>query len=156
MRPGEGIVVFLAGFFGVFGALQVPPPSAGDTWAGVAPMAVSCLLILCGAVMIVRGGFRLSAFRLSSLALPSRAAVEVFALSVFAFVYYWAMVSFGYVLPTFVAAPAVFAAFGMRGFVKLGAAAMLCPLVFYLLFFVILGAHPPRGEVWEVLDYIGN
>lgn len=151
MRAGEGVFVFLAGTFGVWGAWQVPPPSPDDTWAGVAPMAFSCLLMLCGVVMIAGGGFRL---RLSSLFAPSSAVVEVFALAVLAFVYYGGLVLFGYVLPTLVVAPAVFAAFGMRGFGKLLAAAIVCPLLLYLLFFVVLGVYPPRGEWFDMMDII--
>lgn len=153
MRAGEGIFVLLAGAFGFWGAWQVPPPSPDDTWAGVAPMAVSCLLILCGAIMLIGGGFR---FRAAAFCAPSRAVVEVFALAALALVYYAALVLFGYVLPTFFAAPAVLAAFGVRGVVKLGAAAVLCPLLFYLAFFVILGAYPPRGEVFDIMEYIRN
>ena len=156
MRAGEGVFVFLAGAFGVWGAWLVPPPSPGDTWAGVAPMAISCLLLVCGALMIIGGGGfnRLRLSFLSAFGAPSREVMEVFALALLAFAYYAGMVLFGYILPTFVIAPAVLFAFGVRGFGKLAAAAVLCPLLFYLAFFVLLGAYPPRGEWFEITDYL--
>ena len=119
---GEGVFVLLAGAFGVWGAWLVPPPLAGDTWAGVAPMAVSCFLVLCGALMIL-GSWR--TFKLASFA-PSRELLEVCALALLAFAYYQLIVWFGYVLPTFIIAPAVLFAFGMRSKLKLVAAALLC------------------------------
>lgn len=145
---GEGVFVLLTGLFGIWGASLVPAPDEGDTWAGVAPMSVSCFMALCGALLVV---LNLRAFRLAPF-MPSRGALEVCGLAALAFAYYKAMILFGYVLPTFFAAPLALAAFGVRNKIGLLVAAFLCPLLFHLAFFVGLGVFPPRGEMFDLLE----
>lgn len=61
---------------------------------------------------------------------------------------------FGYLLATAVCAPVVLALFGVRTPLALGLAAVLCPALYHLVFFVGLGVYPPYGEVFDLLDVI--
>ena len=61
---------------------------------------------------------------------------------------------FGYVLPTAIAAPLVLFMFGVRSRIGLSLSVVLCPLVFYLVFFVALGVFPPYGEVFDLMHAI--
>ncbi|WP_209000640.1 hypothetical protein, partial [Labrenzia sp. DG1229] len=61
---------------------------------------------------------------------------------------------FGYVLPTALAAPVVLFLFGIRSRVGLAVSVILCPLIFHILFFELLGVFPPYGEVFDLLDWI--
>lgn len=59
---------------------------------------------------------------------------------------------FGYIIGTAIAAPAVLYIFGIRSVPGLLIAAVLCPVIYHLIFFVGLGIFPPYGLWFDVLD----
>lgn len=149
----EGLFIALVGAGGAWGALSIPAAEPGETWSGVVPMGVSVVLALAG-LGIAAGGVRVATAGEAALVRPPRAAWEVMGLFVLALAYWQAIPLFGYLLPTAAVAPVALAAFGVRSPIGLLLAAVLCPLVFHLIFFEGLGAFPPRGEVFDLLEAI--
>ena len=60
----------------------------------------------------------------------------------------------GYLLSTAAAAPIALYLFGVRSIPGLAAAAVLCPAIYHLIFFVGLGVFPPYGLWFDLLDVI--
>ena len=60
----------------------------------------------------------------------------------------------GFLISTMLAAPTVFWLFGVRGFMRLLAAAILLPLALHAVFFRFLGVFPPRGSWFDLLDLL--
>ena len=60
----------------------------------------------------------------------------------------------GYLVSTALTAPAAFALFGLRRPAALLAAALLCPTVLHVAFFVFLGVFPPRGAWFDTLGWL--
>ena len=148
----EGLAILALGGFGVWGASLVPPPPVGETWAGVLPMGAALLLLAAGAGLAASAvlgraeGGEGSPFSRDSLAVLGLVAVSL--------AYHAAIVRFGYELPTAIAAPLALWLFGMRRPLGLVLAAVLCPAVFHLVFFVGLGVFPPFGEVFDLVDWL--
>ncbi len=65
------------------------------------------------------------------------------------FSYVWFITMFQYPLPTLIATVGALAMFGNRGWVRLLAIPLLSTLVYYILFFALLGLHEAPGEIWE-------
>ncbi|MEX2643712.1 MAG: hypothetical protein WD270_09675 [Acetobacterales bacterium] len=63
------------------------------------------------------------------------------------FVYVWLIGLFQYALPTALAAAASLAVFGNRGFARLVVAPIIATLVYYVLFFGVLGLHEQPGSI---------
>lgn len=148
----EGLVLAVVALVGLWGAWQVPAASTGDTWAGIVPFSASLALL------------GLASFMLGSTAFagaPKPGEDEkqpfpgnVIGLFVIALLYQQSIRWFGYVLPTALAAPVVLFLFGIRSRVGLAVSVILCPLIFHILFFELLGVFPPYGEVFDLLDWI--
>ena len=153
----EGSVIIIVGLLAVWGAYQIPPAySESETWAGLVPMFVACSLVLIGVMMTI-SGLRMTAdnSQISKQTL-SRTDLDVSLLVVLALIYHQAIVKFGYLIPTAITAPIVLAFFGVRSPAGLIVSAILCPIVFHLIFFKLLGVFPPYGEIFDVLDLIGG
>jgi putative tricarboxylic transport membrane protein len=63
---------------------------------------------------------------------------------------------FGYVLPTALVAPIVLYIFGVRSWTGLAVSVVVCPLIYHIIFFELLGVFPPFGVVFELLTVIGG
>lgn len=157
-RFAEAIILLLLGVSAIWGALQVPPAPANETWAGTVPMGAAILLVSIALWMV-----------LSALSSPSRqseqsdeteqandnsATLHVISLFAVALVYQQSIRWFGYVLPTVVVAPVALSLFGVRNIIGLALSVVLCPLVFHIIFFELLGVFPPYGEVFDLLDFL--
>ena len=59
-------------------------------------------------------------------------------------------------IATAVAAPLALWIFGVRSVVGLSAAAALCPAVYHMVFFELLGVFPPLGRWFDLLDVIAG
>ena len=149
-QAAEGLVIALIGAFAVFGASLVPPPPEGETWAGVLPMGAALLLTLSG-VWMAAAGMRTT---LGPDQTPAFDATSIGVLILFgiSLLYQRGMVSFGYELPTAIAGPIVLWMFGVRSKLGLALSVIIFPLVFHVLFFRLLGAFPPYGEVFDLMD----
>ncbi|MEP1930093.1 MAG: tripartite tricarboxylate transporter TctB family protein, partial [Roseibium sp.] len=80
--------------------------------------------------------------------------LEVLTLFAIALLYQQSMRWFGYVLPTAIAAPVVLYIFGVRNWIGLAISVVVCPLIYHVIFFELLGVFPPFGEVFDLLDTI--
>lgn len=148
----EGLVLAVIALVGLLGAWQVPAASPGDTWAGIVPFSASLALLGLSAIMLGSSAFAGASGREEERKQPF--PTDVIGLFFVALLYQQSIRWFGYVLPTAVAAPIVLFLFGVRNPVGLATSLILCPLVFHILFFELLGVFPPYGEVFDLLDRI--
>lgn len=154
----DGLIVALIGLGAVWGAYQVPSAQDGETWAGLVPMVVAVGLTLGGVLMVIeklKAGAVCRSETASATTLEDTSTFKtVIGVAILAFVYQYAMVAFGYLLPTALIAPVILYLFGVRSVVGLAVSMVVCPLVFHLIFFELLGVFPPYGSVFEPLDLI--
>ncbi|WP_170546006.1 tripartite tricarboxylate transporter TctB family protein [Ruegeria arenilitoris] len=148
----EGLVLALISLFALWGAWQVPAPSPGDTWAGIVPFSAALALLALSGVMLL-GATRQTAGDTGNDQ-DSGATLQIIGLFIIALVYQQSFRWFGYLLPTAIAAPVVLSIFGVRSRIGLALSVVLCPLIFHLIFFVLLGVFPPYGEVFDLLSWI--
>jgi hypothetical protein len=73
----------------------------------------------------------------------------VVPMTAIAFVYIWLIELFQYPAPTFLVAAASLAMFGNRGWRRLLFAPLIATLVYYVLFFGLLGLNEAPGLLWE-------
>lgn len=148
----EGLVLAAVSLMAIWGAWQVPAASPGDTWAGIVPFAASVGLLGLSVLLLV-GALRQPAGNAPSSS-DSGAALQIVVLFIIAVIYQQSFRWFGYLLPTAIVAPIVLFLFGVRNRIGLALSVVMCPLVFHLIFFVLLGVFPPYGEVFDVLSRI--
>ncbi len=149
----EAIVLAVLSALAIWGALQVPEASPGETWAGIVPFGAAVALGVISAISL------LSALRPASSAdKPSasgnKGARDVIILFIIAVLYQQSFNWLGYLLPTAVVAPVALYMFGVRSPVGLALSVVLCPLVFHVIFFMLLGVYPPYGEVFDLNEFI--
>ncbi|SNT73653.1 Tripartite tricarboxylate transporter TctB family protein [Paracoccus seriniphilus] len=83
-----------------------------------------------------------------------RDMLPVLLLCGLAILYLIAITLFGYLIGTAACAPLTLMLFGVRSPVAMLVAAVLCPLIYHLVFFVGLGVFPPYGAWFDLLDVI--
>ncbi len=148
----EGFVLALLSLVAIWGAWQVPAASPGDTWAGIVPFAASvALLALSGLVLM--NGLRLVLARQAAVEEGDTGTLNILILFAIALIYQQSFRWFGYVLPTAITAPVVLYIFGVRSRIGLAISVIVCPLIFHIIFFELLGVFPPYGEVFDLLDW---
>ncbi len=148
----EGFVLALLSLVAIWGAWQVPAASPGDTWAGIVPFAASvALLALSGLVLM--NGRRLVQARQVAVEEGDTGTLDILILFAIALIYQQSFRWFGYVLPTAITAPVVLYIFGVRSRIGLAISVIVCPLIFHVIFFELLGVFPPYGEVFDLLDW---
>ncbi|WP_282152130.1 tripartite tricarboxylate transporter TctB family protein [Ruegeria atlantica] len=148
----EGLVLALISIVAIWGAWQVPAASPGDTWAGIVPFSASIALLFLSGLLLL-GAVRQTAGD-TVQEQDSGATLQIIGLFVIALIYQQSFRWFGYLLPTAIAAPVVLYFFGVRSWIGLAVSVVLCPLIFHLIFFVLLGVYPPYGEVFDLLSWI--
>ncbi len=148
----EGLVLALISIVAIWGAWQVPAASPGDTWAGIVPFSASIALLFLSGLLLL-GAVRQTAGD-TGQEQDSGATLQIIGLFVIALIYQQSFRWFGYLLPTAIAAPVVLYFFGVRSWIGLAVSVVLCPLIFHLIFFVLLGVYPPYGEVFDLLSWI--
>lgn len=149
----EATVLALLSTLAIWGALQVPDASPGETWAGIVPFGAAIALGVIAAISL------LSALRpADTTAQPSsgsnQGARDVIILFIIAVLYQQSFNWFGYILPTAIVAPLALYMFGVRSPLGLSLSVVLCPLVFHVIFFMLLGVYPPYGEVFDLNEFI--
>lgn len=149
----ESAVIGAIGCVGIWGSLKIPAAGVGDTWAGIMPLAASIALNGLAGLMAL-GALRQQATSAGAETEGGESAtLEIIGLFLIALVYQQSLNWFGYILPTAVVAPIVLYMFGVRRWLGLALSVVLCPLVFHIIFFELLGAFPPFGMVFDLLDY---
>ncbi|UAB88085.1 tripartite tricarboxylate transporter TctB family protein [Ruegeria sp. SCSIO 43209] len=148
----EGLVLALISIFAIWGAWQVPAASPGDTWAGIVPFSAALALLALSGVMVLIATRQTAGD--TSDDQDSNATLQIIGLFIIAMLYQQSFRWFGYLLPTAIVTPIVLYIFGVRSRIGLVLSIVLCPLVFHLIFFVLLGVYPPYGEVFDLLSWI--
>lgn len=148
----EGLVLALISIIAIWGAWQVPAASPGDTWAGIVPFSASIALLFLSGLLLL-GAARQTAGGTSQTQ-DHGATLQIIGLFIIALIYQQSFRWFGYLLPTAIAAPIVLYFFGVRNWIGLAVSVVLCPLIFHLIFFILLGVFPPYGEVFDLLNWI--
>jgi hypothetical protein len=147
----EGIVLALFSLVAIWGAWQVPAASPGDTWAGIVPFAASVALLALSGLLLL-GGLRATQTGHDVAEGGGTGTLDILILFAVALIYQQSFRWFGYVLPTAIVAPVVLYIFGVRNWIGLAASVVVCPLIFPIIFFELLGVFPPYGEVFDLLD----
>ncbi|MFQ6548537.1 tripartite tricarboxylate transporter TctB family protein [Aestuariibius sp. 2305UL40-4] len=143
---GVGAVVLSLGLAAALSALAIPLGPDGDWGARLFPLLAAAALILAG----------LSEFRSDQRGMPSEGgdSRKVITLAALGVLYIWLIFQVGYLL----ASPPVIAAtlylFGVRKRTTLIVAAIIVPLALHLFFFRLLGAFPPLGDRFDILDHL--
>ena len=154
----ESSVLILLSAAALWGAWQVPSATPGETWAGIVPFGAALGLLAVSGLNLVGAGAgaatRQAAESSAPAAEPSSATLQVIALFLLALIYQQSLQWFGYLLPTAFVAPVALYAFGVRNWIGLALAVVLCPLAFHIIFFELLGVFPPFGEVFDLLDAV--
>lgn len=135
----------------IFGALQVPAASEGDTWAGTVPLGAAVALAVISVIELIN---RLNKSKQKDASEPNQGARDVILLFIIAVIYQQSFNWFGYLLPTAVVAPLALYLFGVRNLKGLIVAIILCPLMFHLIFFILLGVYPPYGEIFDLNEFL--
>ncbi|MCG7522821.1 tripartite tricarboxylate transporter TctB family protein [Ruegeria sp. Ofav3-42] len=150
---GAGLAIF--GLVAVAASMAINPDPDGGWGARIFPLVGSGALVVLGVVECVKG--------LSSSAPATTPKEEgsilprIFSLLVLSLAYVWLMGKLGYLISTGIAAVLVLMIFGVRNPIGLLIAAIVCPAIYHLIFFVMLGVYPPYGEWFDLLDVIqGN
>ena len=150
----EGIAVTAIGGAALWGAFLIPAAPAGESWAGSVPMGVACGVFLIGMTMTVSALKQAVAGGRYDIPAIPKSAWDVIGLVILSLVYFQSLVMFGYVLSTALVAPIALWSFGVRNRLGLVVSAVICPLVFHVIFFELLGVFPPYGKVFGPLDLI--
>lgn len=149
----EGIVLLILGLVATLGVWNVPAANDNETWAGIVPFGAGLGLLMISGFMLL--GARQSATGGTNKRQDHSATLGVLALFVIAVLYQQSIRWFGYVLPTAITAPVVLYMFGVRSWLGLAISVVVCPLIYHIIFFEILGVFPPFGEVFDLLDAMG-
>lgn len=137
-----GLVVFLLG-------LTIEADAQGNANARIIPLIGSGALCFLGGLEFRRGWTGES----EPLAL-SGDPKSILALLALAIAYSWSLGKFGYLLSTGFVAPVAMWLFGIRNPLGLLVAAIVCPAIYHLIFFELMGVFPPFGEWFDLLDII--
>lgn len=149
----EGMVLMILGLVAVVGVWNVPAANDNETWAGIVPFGAGLGLLVIAGFMLL--GARQTASAQGDQA-PQNTGSVLYILGLFAIalLYQQSIRWFGYVLPTAIAAPVVLYIFGVRSWIGLAISVVVCPLIYHIIFFELLGVFPPYGEVFDLLDAI--
>ena len=145
---GGALALFGAGAIAV--SFGINPDPDGGWGARIFPLVGSGALLLLG-LLETRKGLRAAS---APAGAGAKSVPSIFALLLLSLAYVWLMSKLGYLISTGLTAPLALWLFGIRSRIGLGAAALLCPVVYHLIFFVGLGVFPPLGEWFDLLDII--
>ncbi len=155
MTPGSspaprvvGVALILIGIGAMATSMGIPLDQQGRWGARFFPLAGSITLVVLGAAELRKTA---SASQMDPRHLPAIAGLLALAV-----VYVWLISAVGYLISTALAAPVALWIFGLRTPLGLGAATLLCPAAYHLVFFKLLGVFPPLGRYFDLLDVLGG
>lgn len=143
----------LFGLAAIVASLGINPDPDGGWGARIFPLVGSAALLILGIVECAKG-LASPPPAVSTTDEDSNGMGRIFALLILCFAYVWLIGKFGYLISTGLAAVGALMVFGVRNPIGLLVAAIVCPLVYHFIFFVLLGVFPPYGEWFEPLDII--
>ena len=142
-----GVALILVGIGATVASLGISLDQYGRWGARFFPLAGSLALVILGAAELrkTRGA-----------PLDRRHWFAIGALLLLSLSYVWTISAVGYLIATAIAAPLALLIFGVRSVLGLCAAAVLCPAIYHLIFFDLLGVFPPLGRWFDLLDVVGG
>lgn len=150
-RLGQGAVIgavlIIVSIAALIASFQIDKDPGGGWGARIFPLAGSAALLIVG-LLELRTGLRPRGTS-STHVNPS-----VWALLALALGYVWLISKIGYLFSTGIVAPLALWIFGIRRPVGLLIAAVLCPAIYHLIFFELLGVFPPYGAWIDLLDIL--
>lgn len=144
-----GGVLATFGLIALWIGWTIEADAQGNANARIFPVMGASALILLGLLEVQRGILR--DHRPLALSADAKAVVSLLALAVG---YAWMISKLGYLLSTGVTAPLAMWLFGIRNPFGLACAALICPTLYHLVFFELMGVFPPYGEWFDLLDLI--
>ncbi|WP_232204298.1 tripartite tricarboxylate transporter TctB family protein [Roseobacter sp. CCS2] len=145
------MALILLGVGATFTSMNIALDQYGRWGARIFPLAGSLSLVALGVAEWWGARGRPASPALNRAHLPAIAALLALAIA-----YVWVMAQFGYLISTAIAAPIALWIFGVRNVIGLCAAAVLCPAIYHLVFFELLGVFPPLGRWFDLLDVFGG
>lgn len=144
-----GSVLILMGVVALIASIQIDADISGDAGARFFPILGTAAIMGMGLLEVLKG-LRGEATRLDM----GSSAHEVLALFLIGSAYIFLMGKVGYLLATGFAAVAALWMFEVRNPLGLLFAALLCPAVYHVVFFELLGVFPPYGEWFDLQNVI--
>ncbi|WP_170424078.1 tripartite tricarboxylate transporter TctB family protein [Ruegeria arenilitoris] len=147
-----GGLMTLFGLAAVVASMGINPDPDGGWGARIFPLVGSVALVILGVAECAKG-----------LKSPPPVATSggdrstmgrILALLILSLAYVWLIGKVGYLISTGLAAVGALMIFGVRNPIGLLIAAVVCPAVYHVIFYVLLGVYPPYGEWFEPLDII--
>lgn len=145
-----GFTLVTIGLVALIASLGIKLDADGGWGARIFPLTGSSALLVLGALQILEGVVQPPA---DQQPVPNSIS-RVVVLLVLSIGYVWTMSKLGYLISTAFVAPLIFILFGVRSRFGLIIAAILCPAVYHLIFFVGLKVFPPLGEWFDLLDLV--
>lgn len=142
-----GAVLSLFSIAILIASFQIDKDAGGGWGARIFPLFGAVTLLLVG-LLELRQGLR------QSVAAPTCVQPSVWVLLLLALGYVWLIGKIGYLLSTGLVTPSALWIFGIRRPSGLLLAAILCPTIYHLIFFELLGVFPPYGEWIDLLDIL--
>lgn len=148
---GQGVVIgavlIVVSIAALIASFQIDKDPGGGWGARIFPLAGSAALLIVG-LLELRSGLN------TRINTPARVKPSVWALLILALGYVWLISKIGYLLSTGLVAPLTLWVFGIRRPIGLLIAAFLCPAIYHLVFFELLGVFPPYGAWFDLLDIL--
>ena len=145
-----GVALLMIGAIGVWATFQISANVDGGSTARLFPFAGSLALLGFGLIELAKAR---PLFKDTRLGL-GKDVFQVLLMVVLSLLYVWMIARFGYLLSTSAAAVAALMVFGIRKPLGLVVAAILCPIVYHVIFFELLGVFPPFGLWFDLLDWL--
>jgi len=144
-----GLALMVVGGFATYFALQINVSETASTSARTFPLIGSIALIVFGALDA------LDAYRGDpDHDIEPGDTRSVILLLAVAVVYLVVLTKLGYLISTALAAPMAMWLFSVRRLLSLIAASIVCPALYHVVFFELLGVFPPFGEWFDFLDIL--
>jgi len=148
---GAVLILLVTGLFAsVTGDIYVDPLDPGFSSVDF-PIMVLTLMTALSVMLLAKA---LPGLARTGWVLYERGEMEpvlrfVVPLVLIGFTYVWCIAMFQYPLPTLIATIFSLMMFGNRGWYRLLAVPLISTLVYYVLFYALLGLHESPGMVWE-------
>lgn len=147
---GAGLV--LIAIIAIIAGTDIKPTNDGGLGPRMVPFGAAAALLLLGlgqVTVALTGPGKEDPAADSPLPMARIAGLMVLSVA-----YYFALGKVGYLAATIVATPFAFLLFGTRRPLTLVLATVLCPVLFYLAFFVGLSVYPPSTDWFDLADFL--
>ena len=145
------MALLLIGAGAMVASIDIPRDPDGGLGARVFPMISSGALILLGILGSLAGLKEVAPQKAKT---SNKVLVQIAILLLLSLFYVWLISKLGYLISTALVAPMILMLFGIRNALGLTIAAIVCPIIYHAIFFIVLGVFPPYGEWFDLLDLL--